>query len=45
LLRGHFEGFAWGIIHGDLGWRSVLDGFVWNALFAVRGFTLGRKGL
>ena len=44
MLRGHFWGFAWGIIDGDLGCRSVFEGFLWSALFAFRGFKLDRNG-
>jgi hypothetical protein len=45
LLRGHFAGFAWSIIDGNLGWRSVLNNFRADSIFAVGGFTLDRNCL
>ena len=45
LLRGYFDGFAWGIIDGNLGCRSVLNSFHLDTIFAIHGFTLGRKAL
>jgi hypothetical protein len=40
LLRGYFEGFAWGIIHGDMGWELVFDNFSANDFVVVRDFLI-----
>jgi hypothetical protein len=45
LECGHFEGFAWDIIDGKLGWRSDFDRFLWSVLFDFPGFTFDRMGL
>jgi hypothetical protein len=45
LLRGYIEGFTWEIIDGNPCWSSVFNGFCLDVFFAVRGFTLDRKGL
>jgi hypothetical protein len=45
LLRWHFEGFAWGIIDGDLGWGFVFDDFSVNDFVIVRDFLIDRNGL
>jgi hypothetical protein len=37
LLRGHFEGFAWGIIDGNLVLSSVVNGLRIDAIFAICG--------
>jgi hypothetical protein len=42
LLRGHFEGFAWGIIDGDLGWGFVFDDLSSNDFVVVRDFLIDR---
>jgi hypothetical protein len=40
LLRGHFTGFAWGIIDGDLGWGFVFDDLSSNDFVVVRDFLI-----
>ena len=45
LLRGHFKGFAGGIIDNNLSWGSVFNNFHTVTIFAVGGFTFDRNSL